>query len=504
MESVFGDITWRSVGLVCFAGFVALFLGLVSGLIGGIIALLFVLFVLFVIIALGDYRTGALIAVVFLPLTATRAVPRELLGIKGLNPLNVVLLMSVASLLLGVFFNRQKIILPKLPKAFQIYLVAVLLCGLHGVMSVNQVPPRYQILDLISFTSPIGYLRDTVLKPAIIVATAYLLAIAVANAKSTPRYLIPLFSAAVLLALVVIGYIAASGVSLSVLSSSHARGFLSALGAHANELGLMFNMAFALALFCFFYVESAIGKISLLGVMGILIVGIGLSFSRGAFLGFIMTVTWLLFTQRKFQMMAGVICMVVILVPFMPKAIVDRATTGVKQGDVKEVSAGRVDEIWRPLLPETLKSPLIGSGLSSVFWSDASKANRIPPVGHPHSAYLGMILDFGFGGALIIIYFYYQMWLFFKRLGQEHAESLWRGFFLGAQVCILLIMVQGVTDDRVTPTLPQSFLWLAYGLALGVRARVDHVEAPPAEKFKRTVRAVRAVRSGRRLPSLGA
>ena len=502
LEQVFGDITWTSVALVLFAGFVALFLGIVSGLVGGIIALLMVAFVVFVIVAIGDYRTGALIAVVFLPLTATRVVPRELLGIKGLNPLNVVLLMSITSLLLGIFFSRQKIILPKLPKPYKIYIIALILCGLHGVLSVGQIPPRYKILDLISFEGPVGYLRDTVLKPLIILGTSYLLSVAVANAKSTRRYLIPLFLGAILLALVVIGFIAVSGVSLAVLSSSHSRNFLSALGAHANELGLMFNMAFALSLFCFFYIESMLGRITLLGVSGILIVGIGLSFSRGAFLGLVMTITWFLFTQRKFQMMAGVICMVILIVPFMPKAIVDRATTGVKQGDVKEVSAGRVDEIWRPLLPETLKSPLIGRGLSSVFWSDASRANRIPPVGHPHSAYLGMVLDFGFGGSLIIIYFFYHMWTCYRRLGKEHEESLWRGFFLGSQVCILLIMVQGMTDDRVTPTLPQSFIWLAYGLALGMRARLDQVDTPPPEKFKRIERTPRLRRGGHSLPTL--
>lgn len=502
LESVFGDITWTSVALVLAAGFVAMFLGIVSGLIGGIVALLFVLFVLFVIIAIRDYRTGALIAVVFLPLSATRLVPRELLGIKGMNPLNVVLVMSITSLILGIAFSQQRIILPKLPKPYKIFIAALILCGLHGALSVHLIPPRYKILDLVAFDTPIGYVRDVMLKPLIILMTGYLLAVAVANAKSTRRYLIPLFSGAVLLALVVIGYIAISGVSLSVLSSSHSRNFLSALGAHANELGFMFNMAFALALFCFFYIETLIGRLSLLAVLGILTIGIGLSFSRGAFLGYIMIIAYFLFTQRKFQMMAGVLCAMVVLIPFMPQAIVDRATTGVKQGDVKEVSAGRVDEIWRPLLPETLKSPLIGRGLSSVLWSDATRANRIPPVGHPHSAYLGMILDFGFGGALIIFYFYHHMWTYFRRLGKEHEESLWRGFFQAAQVCILLVAVQGLSDDRVTPTLPQSFLWLAYGLALGIRARTDQVAPPPAEKFKRTVRMQRAPRSGHRLPSL--
>ncbi len=471
---IFGDITVTSVLLVGGAFLLAFFVGIVSGLIGGIVAFLFVLVIMFGLIAIRDYRTGAMIALILLPLSATRLIPRELGGIKGLNPLNLVIGMSLASLFLMLAFSSDKIRLPKLPRPFLIYIGLMVFAGLYGAMSVNQIPYYFKANDVITFDGPGGYLRDVLFKPFIILVVAYLLAIAVANARSSVRYLIPLFCTAVLVPLVVIGFVATSGISLSALAGANARNFLSALGIHANELGFMFNICFALALFSFFYVEHAFAKICLGGLIGVLSIAIGLTFSRGAFLGYMMILGYFLFTQRKFQMMVGVVCIVVIGAFFMPRAIVERATTGVKTGDVKDISAGRVGEIWLPLLPETLASPLVGRGLSSVMWSDAARARTILPVGHPHSAYLGMLLDFGFGGALLIFYFFRHMWQTFQTIGREHAQSIWRGFFQGAAACILLVAVQGITDDRFTPTLPQTFLWLSYGLALGVLERQRH------------------------------
>ncbi len=501
LEAVFGEITMASLGLVVAAFFIAFFMGAVTGLLGGEIALIFVLLVSFTIFAVRDYRTGALIAVVLLPLTATILIPREILGIKGANPLNAVLGMSIICLILTRAFSSQKIKLPGLPREYKLYIVVLGLAALHGAMYVDLIPQTLKTLEVVRFDSPLGYLGDVLLKPIIIIVCSYLLAVAVLNAKSTTRYLVPLFSGAVLLALLVIAYTVFSGISLTRLSSSYARGFLSALGVHANELGLMFNMAFALALFSFFYVERTLPRLLLGSIAVVLTITIGLTFSRGAFLGYMMVLAYFLFTQRKFQLMMGVVALVVAGAFLLPSAIVDRATAGVKKGDVKEVSAGRVDEIWLPLLPEVLSSPLIGRGLSSVLWSDANRGRKIIPVGHTHSAYLGLILDFGFGGALFIIYFYRHLWQVFRRLGQSHEEKIWRGYFQGATACVLLILVQGLTDDRFTPTLPQSFLWLSYGLALGLLARqklsgpdkpAKPADSPPNAPQRRPFRASRA------------
>ena len=152
-------------------------------------------------------------------------------------------------------------------------------------------------------------------------------------------------------------------------------------------------------------------------------------------------------------------------------AIIERATTGTQSGHVADMSAGRFDSIWLPLAPEILSSPIIGHGMSAILWSDAARKGSILQVGHPHSAYLGAMLDFGILGSLVILLFFAHMWRLFSNLAQNPPDPIWRGFFRGAIACILLLMVQGMTDDRFTPTVPQTFLWLSYGIAMGLSAQ---------------------------------
>jgi hypothetical protein len=479
-RSSYLGVNMNSLMLVGLSGFTALFLGIVIGLAGGVIALLMIVFFVFIGFSIYDYRAGVLIAVVMLPLTATSLIPHEMLGITGLNPLNAVLVMVVGSLVMTKAFSRTKVTLPTIPRAFWAYLGAIMFAGAFGSIHVSSIPSYYDALGVIKFNTPVGYLRDILLKPMIILATAYLLAIAVANARRSHLYLLPFFLSAIILPIVVIVYIAISGVSLSVLASSHSRGFLSKLGTHANELGFMFNMGFAMMVFCFFTAKRPLTKLVLAGLAGITVLAIGLTFSRGAFLGFVVVLAYFLFTQRQIRMMIAVLVMVAFGSLLVPKAIVERASTGVASGKVEDISAGRVGDIWLPLLPEILTSPVVGHGLSSVLWSQAARHRTILPVGHPHSAYLGLFLDFGIVGAIIIAFFFRHMWRLFREISETHPEPLWQGFFMGARASILLVLVQGVTDDRFTPTLPQTFLWLAYGLAVGLLAwlKKAQVESP--------------------------
>src|SRR3954471_1331626 len=102
--------------------------------------------------------------------------------------------------------------------------------ALHGAGHVSSIPPAYKLLSIISFDSAASYVRDVFLKPMIILLTAFMVAAALKNAQRPQRYLIPLFISTLILPMVVLGYVAISGASLTALSSAHARNFLSAIG----------------------------------------------------------------------------------------------------------------------------------------------------------------------------------------------------------------------------------------------------------------------------------
>ena len=89
------------------------------------------------------------------------------------------------------------------------------------------------------------------------------------------------------------------------------------------------------------------------------------------------------------------------------------------------------------------------------------------PVGHPHNAYLGVLLDLGLVGIAVVGAFFWSAWKTFRRLSQHHVDSQWRGVFEGGIVSLMCLAIQGLTDDKFVPTYPQAALWVCYGLALG-------------------------------------
>jgi O-antigen ligase len=468
------DINNRQSASLVIAGVIAsLLTGLVAGMFGGVVALIALLLVFFMAIAISDYRAGILLAVVLLPLSATNLIPRELFGITGFNPLNATLLMAVTSVLFMYLFHRGEIAIPKYPRVFWIYLATLALAAIHGAFHVSSIPAFYKALQIINFDTPAGYVRDIFLKPVLILVTAFMLSIAIRNARRPLVFLVPLFCSAMILPIAILAYLTVAGTSLTELALSESRGTLSVIGMHANELGLMFNMAFALTLFCFFSMPGGFGKCLMGLAVVVLIVAITLTFSRGAYLGFLAVVVYFLYTQRKFRIMLLGLVLIPATILLVPQAVVERATTGAQDRNIDTITAGRLDSIWRPLLPEVQSSPIIGNGLNSILWSDPARRGGILKVAHPHSAYLGVLLDLGLLGALVIILFFWHMRRLFNTLAERSNEPIWRGFFRGAVACILLLLVQGLTDDRFTPTFPQTFLWLAYGMALGLMARAD-------------------------------
>jgi O-antigen ligase len=465
----------RAPSIVPAGAAMALVTGIVAGAFGAAAALAAFFMLAFMAAAIADYRAGIVLAILLLPLSATNLIPRELFGVTGFNPLNATLLMAALSVLCMYLFHRGANAIPAWPPWFWAYAAAVALAALHGASRVHAIPAFYKTLNLINFTTPAGYLRDMLLKPALIPATAFMLSIAVRNARRPGVFLVPLFFSCMVLPLASIGYLAATGAPLSALASSESRGTLSVIGMHANELGLLFNMGLALALFSFAGMRRGAPKWMLGLAVAVSAAAVLLTFSRGAWLGFLVLAVCFLYSRGKFSILMVGMLLIPLAILLMPQAIIERATTGAQNRDIAALSAGRVDRIWRPLLPEVAESPLIGHGLGAILWSDAARRGAILKVGHPHSAYLGALLDMGLLGASVAALFLWHMRRLFAGLARSRAEPLWRGFFQGAGVCILLLLVQGISDDRFTPSFPQTFLWLAYGIALGLGARQDGV-----------------------------
>lgn len=450
-------------GLVAFAG--ALGVALAYGEMGAFyvgLSLVASMAVLF------DFRIGVVLLVVMLPMGWTNLFPKALLGVGGLNPLNVLILATLFSYL--VRGGRLRELAPK--PLLWLFIVPILIGGLLGMPHVDRIPERFFDEDGLAFTNALGYFREFTVRPLLIVAIAMLLAVAAARAQKPERLLVPMMLAVWVMALIEIIFILGSGVRVGALAHATARDFFNELGLHANDLGRLFAVAYGVLLFAWWETKDARLKAALFFTLGIACIALALTFSRGAFLGFFIING--LFLLWKFNartmglaLLAGALAAVV-----APQSLWNRLTMGFDSGDANTVSADRIDGIWLPLLPEVWKTPPWGNGILSTMWSDPMLTGTMLPTGHPHNAYLEALLDMGVIGLVLLLAFYWHVWRGFRALGSNAFISPeMRGLFQGGSAALICVLVTGLVGSSLRPEVEFCFLWLAIGMMYGMLAR---------------------------------
>ncbi len=417
-----------------------------------------------------DFRIGALLMILLLPIAPATVFPRSLFGITGLNPLNLLVAATLVSFAIRAHAEDWRRILPR--PLLLLYLVPIVLAGLNGTRFVDHIAPVLFEQLTIDFTDEAGYLRDMLFKPVLMMVAALLVAAAVAKSQKPERFLLPIGISIFAVCMLTIWYLRMHGGFIQDISGADSRRFFSGLGFHANQLGRLLAVAYAMLLFAWAESSDKKFKLACLAVMALIVVSLIFTFSRGAFLGF-MIVNALFFLWRfNAKTMAIVLAGGVILALFLPGQVYERIAMGFDTGDWDQVSAGRIEGIWLPLVPEMFKSPIWGSGLGSVMWSDAMNEGRMHTVGHPHNAYLEAYLDVGILGTVLLLAFFAHVWKHMRNLGSNaFLTPEMRGFFQGTAAGLIAFLLTGFAGSSLVPLPETAFLWIAIGMMYGLLAR---------------------------------
>lgn len=422
------------------------------------------------VLILVDFRVGVVLLIILMPISSARGIfPHEMIGITGLNPVNLLLVGTLASYLLQALSDRARLRFIPRPLLW-LYIAPFLAAGALGSRHVGEIALVFFITDQVNFTNAAGYLRDMVVKPLFFVIFALLVAAAVARTRDSQKFLVPAVISIWVMSLLVIVYFLAYGTSFDALASAAARGFLSPLGLHANDLGRLYAVAYALLLFTWAGTRDYGVKLVLLASMGLVVTALVLTFSRGAFVAFVIVNVLFLVSRRDLASLFFGAALTAGVLLFLPEALHDRLATGFGAG-LNAISAGRIDSIWLPLLPDVLRSPIYGSGISSMLWSEAVRLGRSLLTSHPHNAYLRAVMDMGIVGLVLLCAYFAHVWRAFRRLSADpDLNPGQRGFFDGAAAGLASFLIAGVAGSSLTPAPEQAFLWLAIGMMYGERA----------------------------------
>ena len=418
------------------------------------------------IAVLFDFRIGAFLLVLVVPFGATQFFPHNLFGVTGLNPLNMLLIATIVSYVL-----RHRIAALAPSPLLWLYVVPILAAGVLGMRHVDDIAPVFYDNLMISYTDGLGYLREQVVRPLLLVAAAMLVGVAATRSPRPERFIVAMMLSIWLIALIEFVFIAASGVHLGELASPLARRFFDEIGLHANDLGRLFAVGYAILLFVWWEAKSPGFKGALFATLMVSVLALILTFSRSAYLAFLIVsglfVLWK-FNARSFSvaLLAGGLFAAV-----APGYVWRRLTFGF-DADANTVSADRLDGIWTPLMSEFGKSPIWGNGIDSIMWAEPMRAGEMLVVGHPHNAYLQTYLDMGALGLVLLLAFYWHVWKGFRALGSNaYISPELRGFFQGATAALVCLIVTGVSGGSLRPDVDFSYLWIAIGVMYGVLAR---------------------------------
>jgi len=434
---------------------------------------------------LRDFRVGVALLIMIMPISSSTLFPHAMFGVTGMNPLNLLLVATLA-----VFFMRAagtEALDGFIPRPlFWLYIVPIVAAAVIGMQHVHEIPRIFKATEMLYFDTPMGYIRDILLKPMGLVVYACLVGAAVAWSQRPDRFVIPMLVSVFIMAGVGIGFIVSLGVSLSQLSGTYSRHIMSTLGLHANDLGRLYAVAFALLLFVWDRTHRMGLKTLLVIAMVSVAAALFLTFSRGAFFGFVLVCALYFVLRRTVRTMLIILTMVIPALMFAPGALWSRLQAGMGEG-LNEITAGRLDEIWMPLLPEIAKTPPWGAGLDSILWSRPMRMEEMFFVAHPHNAYLQVYMDLGIVGAVLVLAFWiYSLRGFWKLRGDERLVPEMQGFFEGAAVGLVAFLITGLAGSSLLPSPEQGYLWLALGMMWGVRKHLGRLPPPTSNLPPRT------------------
>lgn len=465
------------VGAWLLVASLALFFGLLSS-IASIFAAVVVVSLVFSALALFNYRIGVVLLVLIMPIANTSLFPHALFGVTGLNPFNLLLLLTLMSYFLSRFMQRETYTL--FPAYFYgLYLLPVAVAGLVGSTHVGEIPFSLDIGQTLKFDNAFGYLRDMVIRPLFTLVVAYLIAAAVRDSKSPERFLgLGLFSV-VILVIMEIGILQWRGLGMFALAETQNRSLLSVLGMHANQMGPFLGVAFGITLFIRAAVTGFVPRMLTSFAILVSVVGGALTFSRGGMIIFFLSGLIYLVTQRSYKKMAASMMFLVIAGLLAPQEFYDRMTLGWDKETTVEAGVSKTDElsagrgyIWSKIAPEIAGSLVTGGGVNSIMWSPPVQRGEIGLMAHPHNAYLHTLMDYGLPGGLLLVLFFrklFREWV--ARSRDESLSPVMRGFFKGVSASFIGYLVFAFTSAGVLPESDQFFLWASLGILYGVAAR---------------------------------
>jgi O-antigen ligase len=418
--------------------------------------------------------------------------PKTLLGVQGLNPWNIILLVVLLAWMVGRVRERLVWDMPRFVSVLLLVYLAVVLVGFGRMMADHSmlrdsVPGLWSeyLVNTVKWTIPGLLLFD--------------------GARSRERFLWGLAASIgiyVILGIQVIKWMPASSVlSGEDLTYRSLKILMNEVGFHRVNLSMMLGGASWAAFAAHVLPRRRVLRLGLLLLAGVLLYAQALTGGRTGY------ATWLavglvlcVLRWRRYLLAIPVAAVaVVVLMPSVAQRMMqgfshetlDRPAGSVSDEQLGEytVTAGRT-LIWPYVIDRIERAPAFGYGRQAMQRTGLAKfllEELHESFPHPHNAYLEMLLDNGWVGFVLVMPFYLAILLLGTRLLLDSRSPVFVAAGGATLALVLALLIAAVGSQTFYPREGAVGMWCVIGLMLrvwvergrAIRAQRSLAEASP-------------------------
>ncbi len=395
--------------------------------------------------------------------------PKNILGIQGLNPWNILLVAILVPWFLQRRAERRRWELPThiaLPLAA--YLTMTCVAFARAVVDFGDFDIRHGV----QFSS---FLSDEIINPFKLMLVG---ALVFDGCRTKERCWLTIIS--VLLVGVLYSLLVIKTMPLGALASDN---YMEKryrierdVGLHANDMamvlvGTIWSLIASWQLF-----DRKAARAALLMGVPVALLALALCFSRAGFAACAgVGVLFGLFLSRKWLVILPV-GFLGILVAFpavanrLEMGFGDIDAAGAEAKDWDMITAGRTTKIWPSVIERIDDAPVFGHGRGEFMRPPLSRIMEAQGElhGHPHNAYLEVLLDSGLIGLAIVLTLYGSLLLGAIRSCRSRIPEM-RAAGGMALATLASLMITGMSAQSFTPTVSMLTLWCTCGLMLRLR-----------------------------------
>jgi len=410
-------------------------------------------------------HTVLTIMILIMPFSGSPFLGSNILGIPGLKPINIfaILLLFLWLKKGGDFWNYKSTLKFRITKIYFIYLIIFSIEFFRSFYNIETLAFRYSTDFYKFYGAPFGYLLSYFIKP-ILITTPFIYIINHIKTKesidATVDLLIISFFLFSIITLIISIEVVLSGVHRNELRDS----FHAILGFHYNTVGTILMLSIPLAL------NHALTKGKLWWLV-FLVVFLALLFcqSRGAILGGVLGAFIYLYLIKKANIKTlSFIILIGLIMSIFSDSILAIFSRGMESGDLSEISSGRIEAMWVPLIYEifnNLDSFLFGYGLFGVIMTDSYIYNPyFYQATHAHNAYLDLLVD---GGIAVFIPFIYLLYYSIKK-SLQWGRYLKNMTYLSLLSSVFVYLISSISERQFFPSLDNMMLFPIISILLAM------------------------------------